>query len=227
MILLLGGLALAAPAHAMDCFAEGTAAYRAQRYTAARTAFQAMQRRDECARDPLLRLNIARSAEAEVGAGGDPQLACLAVREYTLFLKSRPAAELKAVAEKGRGAMADLCAAAPLPEVDRTGAWIWTGGAAAAVVGGLVFNVTARGHLDDATAAVARQRAATDAATFTAAGQAADEAYDSAELHASTSYALLGLGAVLGGLAVWAWMDPEGPVGFAVGPGGLTGVVRW
>lgn len=227
-IWLAGLAALPSPAWAVDCFAEGNAAYRAGRFEAARAAFSAMRGLPECQADPLLLLNLARSAQALVERG-KPELACTAAQEYAAFLKTKPDELLAGVAEDGRSSMALQCSVTETSAADRTEVWIWTGAAVGTLVLGGVFNGLARGSAQDGSAAAADQRAATDQASYNAAKARADEAYDRAETQALTSYALFGVGAGLAGVAVWRWLSLDSEASVAVAPShnGFALIGRW
>lgn len=106
---------------------------------------------------------------------------------------------------------------------DRTLAIALTAGAGALLVGGVTFNLLARGAVDDGDTAYARYRAATDAAAEAAARQDAMDADDRAGRDAVISYALFGTGVAVAAGAVWAWLADDAPsaVTPAVVPGGV------
>ncbi|MCB9534677.1 MAG: tetratricopeptide repeat protein [Myxococcales bacterium] len=112
---------------------------------------------------------------------------------------------------------------APPAAPDRTLAIALTAGAGALLVGGVTFNLLARGAVEDGDAAYARYRRATDDVAAAAARQDAADADDRAGRDAAISYALFGTGAALAAGAVWAWLDDDAPstVTPAVVPGGV------
>lgn len=111
----------------------------------------------------------------------------------------------------------------PPPAPDRTLAIALTAGAGALLVGGVTFNLLARGAVEEGDTAYARYRRATDEVTAAAARQDAMDADDRAGRDAVISYALFGAGVALAGGAVWAWLDDDAPsaVTPAIVPGGV------
>jgi hypothetical protein len=219
--------ALPLPALGMDCFAEGGAAYQAGRYSAARAAFSAMQQVPECQSDPLLLLNMARTAQALVERGDSPELACAAAREYGAFLRTSPDETLASVAQQGQAAMRTRCTT-HAADAHRMSNWIWTGAAAGTLVLGGVLNGMARSSAADGEAATDAQRAAVDQAEYDVAKRQADDAYSAASTQALSSYLVLGAGLALGGYAAWRWFGPDGSsVAVMPGPGSLSVQARW
>lgn len=123
----------------------------------------------------------------------------------------------------------------PPPRNDRTLEWILTGGAAAALGTGIAFNIVARNAVDRGDAAYGRYeraRAVGDVGGAAAARVEVEDARDDADTAAYTSYAFLGVGAVLTGLATWLWLDDGQPAPAAAlqivpGPDGIGVVGRW
>lgn len=135
-----------------------------------------------------------------------------------------------------------LVEAAPPPAVaparsNRMLEWTLTAGAVAAIGGGVAFNIAAHSAVergDEAYGRYERARAVYDDAGAAAARVEVEDARDDADTAAVTSYALLGVGAALTGLALWTWLDDPGPatageVEAAVvpGPTGIGVVGRW
>ena len=110
--------------------------------------------------------------------------------------------------------------------VDRTWAWVTTGTAGVALIGGTALLISASGAVSDGDAAMKR---------FEASGQTSVEARDDvkaaddrAVTYGLTGYGVLGVGAVLGGVATWLWLrdpevDREPRSAFVPGPG----TVNW
>ena len=115
----------------------------------------------------------------------------------------------------------------PLPSRGRPLAWIATGGAAVALVGGGVFFALAQGDLDAGDEAHQRYLETDNAAEGARLAADVRASDDSAKTNAAVSYTLLGLGAVAGGVATWLWLrDDSGDVtAIAIDPGGAH--VRW
>lgn len=105
----------------------------------------------------------------------------------------------------GRASVVELFrpVAAAVDGPDRTFAWVLSGAALAAVGGGVVFNVLARGDLDDGDAAYA----AWQANRTPAHRDATLDADEAAQQNATISYTLFGVGGALALAAAWAWID--------------------
>lgn len=130
----------------------------------------------------------------------------------------------------GRKLAAPVAPEVEAPPKNRGLAWTLTGAAAAAVTGGIVFNVVARGAVDEGDAAYLRYeqaRAVRNAVAAAAARDDVEAARSDAESARLTSYVLLGAGLLLTGGALWTWFDGPGLGGEAegvsviVGPGAL------
>jgi hypothetical protein len=140
-----------------------------------------------------------------------------------------PTAQTAAPESPAPASPARLTASAEVPPAgpDRTWAWVATGGSVIGLAAGGALLSVASGHLDDANAADKR---------FLASGrtsqrdlEARDAADDSARSAALAGYATLGVGAAVGGVALWLWLREPGaseaggvtvaptPSGFALG----------
>lgn len=91
---------------------------------------------------------------------------------------------------------------------DRTWAWAATGAAAASLAGGALLLVLADAAIDDGDTAMARFEES--GRTSVSARDAVRDADSRVVTYATFGDAMLGLGAVLGGVAIWLWTsDPE------------------
>jgi hypothetical protein len=98
-------LALLAP----DCFGAGLAAYGRADYPAALDVFVSASQRPECAGEPLMALNLARTHQALAESDGDRTHACSAARWYRSFLAQELPDPLRTVGAQGRDAMQAEC----------------------------------------------------------------------------------------------------------------------
>lgn len=104
----------------------------------------------------------------------------------------------------GRAAVVELFRpVAAVEGPDRTFAWVLSGAAVAALGGGVVFNVLARGDLEDGEAAYESWQAE----RIPAHRDATLDADEAAQRNATISYTLFGVGGALGLAAAWAWID--------------------
>lgn len=158
-------------------------------------------------------------------------------REVPLTIQVRPGIPEEVVVLLP-GAKRELVSSDPQPRpagpVDRTLEWILTGGAVAALGTGVAFNFVARSAVDrgdEAYGRYERARAVGNAAGAAAARVEVEDAREDADTAAYTSYAFLGVGAALAGVAAWMWLDtPEAEAAalrVVPGPGGIGIVGQW
>ncbi len=179
---------------------------------------------------------------------GSAEAACAAAERYKVFIGLPDAEpEKREKAANALGALSVRCAvatpavaSAPAPSsaaavtqvaspadapAERTWAWVATGGAVLGLAGGSLLLVAAKGAVEDGDVAYARfirgdRSNVSDRDDVLAAN-------DRVETFGTAGYAVLGVGAVLGGLATWLWLrspdDGSGPSAVLVGPTGAMG----
>lgn len=124
-------------------------------------------------------------------------------------------------ADEGRGhcrqwrALEPAANAGPVAASDSTDVltWVLVGASAVSLVGGGLLYGEASSAADDALAAADRAAAARDRQTYDAAGVDFDDATARVERAQLAAYALWGVGAALGGWAIWRLLDDDGPGG--------------
>jgi len=136
-----------------------------------------------------------------------PAAACEAVERFTRFIGREDAeVEKRERASKVLGGLIARCSA---PAPSRAGAWVATGGAVAGLAAGAVLLAQAADAVDTGDAAYRRfLTGGRGDAALTRDIAAAD---DRARERRTAGYAALGVGAVLGGLATWLWLDDDAP----------------
>lgn len=217
LILLLAGAAHAQEA-AWETYRAANTLARAEAWDAALPKFRAVL---EVATEPDLRsaacYGVGLAAHGIVAAKPDRALACEGVKAIDCFLASDPPSlKARALAEERRIALQLQCQPPPPPPdepppapVDRTAAAWLTGGAGVALAGGGILV-----GLAFSDAAEVRDRGRI--------GTAALE--DRAQAELVSGYALLGVGAALGALAIWRWLDDDpGDPAIAVDGLGIRG----
>lgn len=121
---------------------------------------------------------------------------------------------MPAAAGRGLDAPAASVDAGPQRAQSRVLAWTLTGCAAAALAGGVAFNVLARESVDEGELAYLRYEQARAVRNADAAAAARDDveaARSDAEASRLTSYVLLGVAVGLTGAAMWTWLDDSPP----------------
>ncbi len=91
--------------------------------------------------------------------------------------------------------------------------WVLVGASAVSLAGGALLYGEAASAADDARAAVDRAAAADDRASYDAAAVEFDDATARVGRAQLAAYAAWGVGAVLGGWAIWRLVDDDGPGG--------------
>lgn len=134
-----------------------------------------------------------------------------------------------AIAPTSAPALADMDSTATSgnqsPAVDRTWVWVTTGTAGAAVIGGAILLIAASGAVSDGDSAEKRFHASGDTDA-----DARDEVLasdDRATTYGLAGYGVVGVGALLGGVATWLWLrdpapDREPRTAFVPGPGTMN-----
>ncbi len=153
-------------------------------------------------------------------------LACEGVEWFDCYLKTGAVedAEVHRIATTGRARLAAICM--PEAPVDRTTAWLLTGGASVALTAGAALILGAVGDADEIRAdkdALAERGGAT-----LAEASAVESDESSAALRYALGFGGVGLGALLGAFALHQWVGAtpqEVATRVSVGPQGLE--VRW
>jgi len=162
---------------------------------------------------------------------GTVAAACVAAERYKVFIglpdaepekRERAANVLGALSVRCAGAVPALASApspspagavtqalAPAgPPADHTWAWVTAGGAVLGLAGGAFLLAEADVAVDEGDAAYARF--VSSGRTSVPARDAVLSANDRVETFGTAGHATLGVGAVLGGLAIWLWLrSPE------------------
>lgn len=222
-MLLVAGLAVAAPrVHAGpppdEIYAQALTAYDAGDHAGALATFRRLLGHLGPGHGlyPGTLFGLGQAARALVERDPAHPAACDGAGWFDAWLADPGAADRGAIARatEGRDLLRAACAAqAPPPEapppivvetpapVEGPGyalAWALTGGAAVALAGGAVLYALALGEADDYHAGNGVRPAAESRAIR-----------DDVRNYEISGYALLGLGAALGGLAAWRWLAAE------------------
>ena len=167
----------------------------------------------ERARDAVQAGDKAAAAEAWKAASAAKPDAALPHRALCSLLPDLDRAdEGRGHCRQWRALEPATAAVSPVAGVDRTAAWVLTGAAVAALVGGGVAYASALNSADDAAAARARGEAAAgavpvDADAYHAARRALTQASDEARTREIAAWALIGAGVGLGTWAALTWVD--------------------
>ena len=254
-LLLLAGLAVLPPAPAAAAgedttdvlYERAVSASQEGRHDAAATLFDEVLGQ-MAPNHPLRALAFYGAARANQRVG-TADAACKAAERYKTFIglpDAEPEKREKAAKSLGdllaKCASKDAVAPAPasaavsspavaqapasVPAPDRTSAWVATGAAGASLVGGALLLVLADAAIDDGDAAMARFE--DSGRTSASARDAVRAADDRVATYANLGYGVLGLGAVLGGLATWLWVrDPGAPTAWTPTPNGMIWTGRF
>jgi hypothetical protein len=233
-------------ARSADCVGAGLAAFNDGRLAEARAAFEAASTRPECADDPILAFNHARTLELLGAEAETAEASCDADARYGSLLEMDLPTQLREAAEAGRARARRRCeararpapaappvatAAAPAPPRPRTERFPWAattlGAGGALVATGAVFLWLGESNAQDAEAAHGRYQAAQTVEAAAAARRETEDARDDADRDRVLGWTLLAAGAAVAGLGVWLVADDAPSVVAAPGPGGASFAASW
>lgn len=136
-----------------------------------------------------------------------PAAACEAVERFTRFIGREDAeVEKRERASKVLGGLIARCSA---PAPSRAGAWLATGGAVVGLAASAVLLAQAADAVD--TGDTTYRRFLTGGRGDAALAREVAAADERARERRTAGYATLGVGAALGGLAAWLWLDDDAP----------------
>lgn len=233
-------------ARSADCVGAGLAAFNDGRLAEARTAFEAASARPECADDPILAFNHARTLELLGADAETAEASCAADARYSRLLEMDLPDQLREAAVGGRERARSRCEALarqasaappattiaePAPSRPHTERFPWAattlGAGGALVATGAVFLWLGESNAQDAEAAHDRYRVAETVEAAAAARRETEDARDDADRDRVLGWTLLAAGGAVAGLGIWLAADDTPSVAAVPGPGGAAVATTW